>query len=114
MSLGENVPLYGHLGPSSDSLLINGSFLSASLEWKTCNSADVHFLGTVGKDLGIAPVKVASACEIYLVYLHFLVHSTKFLQRCLVKHRETATLRMQEGAQAAGTGLMLCTNQSRV
>lgn len=25
-SLGENVPLYGHLGPSSDSLLI-GSFL---------------------------------------------------------------------------------------
>lgn len=64
---------------------------SASTEQKTSKSADgVHFLGTMA-DLGVVLVRVTSAPEKCLVYLHVL-GSGQFLPFCLAKHRATVGL----------------------
>lgn len=61
--------------------------------WSTfpCNS---------GKVLVIAPVRVTSAHEKCLVYLHFLANSRKFLQCCLAKQRVTVPSWMQTTSQS--------------
>lgn len=80
------------VGSSSAILLISGSFFS---KYRTENLQKCWwstFSWNGGRVLGVVLVRVISAHEKCLVYLHAFGSSGQFLPFCLAKHRATVSL----------------------